>query len=148
MNLSERNRRIVLRLKDGETLAAIGASYGITRERVRQIAGKKGVRSVRWIDAVDMTHRDVDTILDRLDRGMPHAHIAELADCHPAPNPTKTVAGRVRIALAKTPALTETELARIARCTPRRAGIARWQLRNADHCRNMARQRHAERAAA
>ncbi len=206
----------MLRLKDGETLRAVGASYGISFERVRQIARAAGVRSARWIDKVNFSHRtDVDAILGWLDRGMPHAHIAEavgclpqtvailarryrgykparddrawtaketafltkryktkgwsaadIADhlgrtrdevigkanrlglCRPPPKPQKTIHGRIRLALANNPTLPTSKLARLARCTPKRAGIGRWQVTNAEHRRNQARQRHAERAAA
>jgi hypothetical protein len=77
MNIKERDRRIILRVRDGETLRAIGASYGITRERVRQIARKQGVRSVRWRDYQHLDHQDIARILPLLDRGMPHTHVAE-----------------------------------------------------------------------
>jgi hypothetical protein len=44
MNVSTgRDAAIVRRLKAGETLQAIGDDYGLTRERVRQIAGKNGL---------------------------------------------------------------------------------------------------------
>ena len=55
-NVAERNHRIAERVLDGETMDAIGLDYGITRERVRQIAKKFGVtgedgraaRMVEW----------------------------------------------------------------------------------------------------
>jgi hypothetical protein len=42
---SPRNRAIAGRVRSGETYAAIGTDYGISRERVRQIAAAFGARS-------------------------------------------------------------------------------------------------------
>lgn len=39
----DRDREIVRRYMTGETLVSIAATYGVTRERVRQIAVKAGV---------------------------------------------------------------------------------------------------------
>ncbi len=38
--LSKRNKEIVLLRAEGNTLAEVGKSFGITRERVRQIINK------------------------------------------------------------------------------------------------------------
>lgn len=43
MNASARNDDMERRYRAGETLQQIGARYGITRERVRQILAKRGV---------------------------------------------------------------------------------------------------------
>ena len=46
MKLSIRNQRIRQMCKAGETYQAIGDKYGITRERVRQVLERSGIRSV------------------------------------------------------------------------------------------------------
>lgn len=48
MDITERNKRIVAAVEEGRTLQDIGDEYGITRERVRQIAARHGVRSDFW----------------------------------------------------------------------------------------------------
>jgi hypothetical protein len=45
--LPSRNAEICRRYKAGETMEHVGESYGISRERVRQILGRAGVRSRR-----------------------------------------------------------------------------------------------------
>lgn len=43
----DRVRKVVNELRSGKTLAAVGKEFGLTRERVRQIAKAGGVRSLR-----------------------------------------------------------------------------------------------------
>ena len=43
MSADERNRRIVELRQSGLTLAEVGAKFGITKERVRQIVKEAGV---------------------------------------------------------------------------------------------------------
>lgn len=43
MSADERNRRIVELRQGGLTLAEVGAKFGITKERVRQIVKEAGV---------------------------------------------------------------------------------------------------------
>ena len=42
LTVQQRNAQMVERYAAGETLESIGASYGVTRERVRQIVAKLG----------------------------------------------------------------------------------------------------------
>jgi DNA-binding CsgD family transcriptional regulator len=49
-HLIPRNAAIAAAVSSGETLAAVGERYGLTRERIRQIARRAGVQSVRAKD--------------------------------------------------------------------------------------------------
>jgi len=43
----DRARKVVNELRSGKTLSMVGKEYGLTRERVRQIAKQGGIRSLR-----------------------------------------------------------------------------------------------------
>lgn len=45
MDFAKRNQDMESRYLSGETLQSIGKSYGITRERVRQILAKRGIKA-------------------------------------------------------------------------------------------------------
>lgn len=49
---TERDERIVTMASEGMTLAAIGAEFGLTRERVRQILKEQGTRTLRHDDRI------------------------------------------------------------------------------------------------
>lgn len=53
MNSDERNERIITMAGEGLTLAAIGAEFGLTRERVRQILNAHGARTLRHDDRLN-----------------------------------------------------------------------------------------------
>jgi hypothetical protein len=83
--MTPRNQLIADRVKAGETFAAIALDYGVSSQRIRQIALHRGVRSVRWFSLKDsdLTRFDRKRALDLYDRGMPFAHISEIIGCHP-----------------------------------------------------------------
>jgi hypothetical protein len=69
-SVEERNAEIVRRYQTGETLASIGSSRGLTRERVRQIVKLAGARMPRaYKCAVEECHT-----APRLPRIYCHAH--------------------------------------------------------------------------
>lgn len=76
----DRNAKIVARIKTGDTLESIGASYGLSRERVRQIGNANGVRSVRWFEIgnpfAQLTAEQRERVSALFLREMPLDHIA------------------------------------------------------------------------
>ena len=65
-----RNLQIVSAIENGATLQSIADEYGITRERVRQIGIKHGVKSSRRL-----TPEELNSITQQYEAGLRIAHI-------------------------------------------------------------------------
>lgn len=70
----ERNAEIARRVASGETLKAVGDSYGLTRERVRQLANLAGVTER---SAAFKRNKRVEILTKLAEEGLPRKEMAE-----------------------------------------------------------------------
>lgn len=74
---NDRDLEIVRRIREGDTYEAIGEDYGISRQRVHQIAGREGVRPLR-VDEKPLS--ETDQLAVQLLGSEPRLSYQEVAD--------------------------------------------------------------------
>lgn len=67
---AERNARILAAVEAGDTFESIGATYGLSRQRVKQICGALGVASCRAREQVVITQGEIEAAVKMLADGL------------------------------------------------------------------------------